>query len=197
MELERPKSKQPIPENAKLVHKGVIFDVYQWEQEMFDGTKVTFEKLKRADTVVIIPILPDGKILMLEEEQPGTVGKFFGPPGGRVDEGEPADVAARRELLEETGYEPEELTLWYAKQITGKIDWVVWYFIAKGIKKVSEPHLDAGEKISINPVTFEEFVQEALNPSRRFSEAEIAMKLMEAKLYPDKMEEIQKLFAPK
>ena len=35
-----------VPKQAKRVFKGVIFDVYQWEQEMFDGTKEIFEKLK-------------------------------------------------------------------------------------------------------------------------------------------------------
>lgn len=49
MKIERPKSKQPIPENAKLVFKGKIFDTYQWEQEMYDGSRVTFEKIKRPD----------------------------------------------------------------------------------------------------------------------------------------------------
>lgn len=197
MDIERPKSKQPIPPNAKLVHKGVIFDVYQWEQEMYDGTKKTFERLRRPDTVVIIPILPSGKVLIADEEQPGAEGRFFGPPGGRVDPGEDVKTAARRELLEETGYEAEEMNLWYAKQVTGKIDWVVWYFIAKGVKKVSEPHLDSGEKINLTEITFDEFMKEALNPSRRFSEAEVAMRLMEAKLDPAKMEEIRRLFAPK
>ena len=55
MEINRPQSKQPIPANAKKVFHGVIFDVYQWEQEMFDGTKEIFEKLKRPDTVVVFP----------------------------------------------------------------------------------------------------------------------------------------------
>lgn len=48
-----------IPEDAKLVFKGVIFDVYQWEQEMFDGTYETFEAIKRVGTVQIIPTIGD------------------------------------------------------------------------------------------------------------------------------------------
>ncbi len=38
-----------IPPNAKRVFKGIIFDVYQWQQKMFDGSKETFEMLKRAN----------------------------------------------------------------------------------------------------------------------------------------------------
>ena len=36
-----------IPKNATKVFSGKTFDVYQWEQEMFDGSKKIFEKLKR------------------------------------------------------------------------------------------------------------------------------------------------------
>ena len=62
MEIKRPQSKQPLPENAKLVFKGVMFDTYQWEVDGYDGSKRIFEKLKRPDTVMIIPITEEGKI---------------------------------------------------------------------------------------------------------------------------------------
>src|SRR3989344_9504870 len=114
MNIQRPKSKQPMPDNAKRVFKGVIFDVYQWEQEMFDGSKATFEKLKRPDTVVIFGVLPDGKIILTEQEQPSKE-PFIGATGGRVDEGEEILAAAKRELLEESGYEAEEFILWDAQ----------------------------------------------------------------------------------
>lgn len=95
MEIPRPKSKQPMPENAKRVFKGVVFDVYQWEQELYDGSKATFEKLKRPDTVVVFPVLPDGKILLTEQEQPGK-DPFIGGLGGRMDEGEDMLETAKR-----------------------------------------------------------------------------------------------------
>ena len=157
MEINRPKSKQPIPDNAKKVFDGVLFDVYQWEQELFDGTKTVFEKLKRPDTVVVFPVLDDGKIILTEQEQPGKE-PFIGAAGGRVDEGEGILEAAERELLEETGYEASEFVLWDAQHPTSKIDWVVYTFIAKGLKKIADLNLDAGEKITLKPVNFDEFV---------------------------------------
>jgi len=154
MKIERPKSKQPIPENAKRVFKGVIFDVYQWEQEMYDGTKSTFEKLKRKDTVTVFPVLSDGKIILTEQEQPGSE-PFIGATGGRVEEGEEILVAAKRELLEETGYEAQEFILWDSRQITKKIDYAVFTFIAKGLKKVADINLDGGEKIKLLPTSLD------------------------------------------
>ena len=194
MEIKRPKSKQPIPDNAKKVFGGVLFDVYQWEQELFDGTKTIFEKLKRPDTVVVFPILDDEKILLTEQEQPGKE-PFVGATGGRVDNGEDILEAAKRELLEESGYEASEFILWDAQHPTSKIDWVVYTFIAKGLKKVSDMNLDAGEKITLKPVSLDEFIDIAINKS--FVEKEIIPKLYEARLYPEKREELNKLFNPK
>ena len=194
MDIKRPKSKQPIPVNAKKVFGGVLFDVYQWEQEMFDGTKTIFEKLKRPDTVIVFPTLDDEKILLTEQEQPGKE-PFMGAAGGRVDDGEDILEAAKRELLEETGYEASEFVLWDAQHPTSKIDWVVYTFIAKGLKKVADLNLDAGEKIVLKPVNFDRFIDIAI--SKNFVQKEIIPKLYEAKLHPEKMEELKKLFNQK
>jgi ADP-ribose pyrophosphatase len=195
MEIQRPKSNQPIPKNAKKVFKGIVFDVYQWEQEMFDGSKAIFEKLKRPDTVVILPILPTGEIILIEEKQPGSE-SVIGIPGGRIDKGEEVLEAAKRELLEETGYEAEKFILWDAQQIVNKIDWVIYVFIAKGLKKVADLKLDAGEKITLKPVTFEEFINIGTDTNARFIETEILPQLLEAKLDPKKKEELRKLLSP-
>ena len=194
MEINRPKSKQPIPENAKKVFGGALFDVYQWEQELFDGTTTLFEKLKRPDTVVIFPVLDDGKIILTEQEQPGKE-PFIGATGGRIDNGEDILEAAKRELLEESGYKASEFILWDAQHPTSKIDWVVYTFIAKGLKKVADMNLDAGEKINLKLVDLDEFFEIAIN--KNFVEKEIIPKLYEAKLHPKKKEGLKKLFNPK
>ena len=195
MKIERPKSKQPIPENAKRVFKGVVFDVYQWEQKMFDGSKATFEKLRRPDTVVVFPVLPGGKIILTEQEQPGKA-PFIGATGGRVDEGEDILEAAKRELLEESGYTAEEFILWDTQHPTSKLDWVVYTFIAKKIKRVAEPELDAGEKIKLIELTLDELIDIPTKKNIYFAEQEIMLKLMEAKLDPKKKKELEELFKP-
>src|SRR3989344_2633944 len=123
MQIPRPISKQPIPDNATIVFKGKIFDVYQWEQEMYDGTKSIFEKVRRPDTVVIYPVLDDGTILLTEQTQPGRE-EFIDAPGGRVDEGEDILESAKRELLEEIGYTAREFILWEAIYPVTKMEWV-------------------------------------------------------------------------
>ena len=192
MKIERPKSKQPLPEDAKKVFEGEIFDVYQWEQEMYDGTKATFEKLKRPDTVVVFAVDDDGKILLTKQEQPGKE-PFIGAAGGRVDPGEDILDAAKRELLEETGYEAEDFILWKALQPISKIEWAVYVFVARKIKKVAEPSLDVGEKIEVMFVEFDEFTNIALQEN--FYEQEVYRDIVEAMFNNKKKEELKKLLS--
>jgi ADP-ribose pyrophosphatase len=193
MKISRPESNQPLPENAKKVYKGVVFDVYEWEQELYDGRKVKFEKLKRPDTAVVFPVIDGGSIILVEEEQPGQK-LSLGAPGGRIDEGEDVVEAAKRELLEETGYLAESLILWDAKQITSKIDWVMYTFIAKGLKKVSDINLDGGEKIKLKVVTFDEFIKLVIDGD--LAEKQIVDIVLRAVIDKKKMDELRKLFHP-
>lgn len=192
MKTPRPPARQPLPPNAKKVFDGVIFEVHQWEQELYDGTTATFERAKRDDTVTVIPVLPDGQILLIEQEQP-TLEPYVSAPGGRVDPGEDALDAAKRELLEETGYEAAEWALIDAHQPAAKIDWAVFTFVAKGLRKVAELDLDPGEKIKLMPVSFEKFQQYEL--AEGVVGPHMMRKMLEAQIDPAKGEELKRLFS--
>ena len=145
-----------IPDKAKKVFDGVIFDVYQWEQEMFDGTTETFERIHRAPSVECIAIVGD-KIITIEQTQPNR-DWYPSLPGGRIDEGEEPAKAAARELLEETGYTAESFELYREYKGDSKIHFPEYIFIAKNCKKTAEQNIDGGEKINVKLSTFDEFV---------------------------------------
>lgn len=189
LNIQRPQSKQSLPKGAKRVFKGVIFDVYQWRQKMFDGSVQTFEKLKRADTVIIVPVTKEGKIILTTQKQPAKK-SFIGVVGGRVENGESIIEAAHRELLEEAGCKTDKLELWNAVQPVGKIEWSVYTFIAKNCEIICTPGLDAGEKIELKTVTFEEFVDIALQ--EEFDDLEIVKEIIRAKLDPEKMNSLRR-----
>jgi len=145
------------PKQAKRVFKGIIFDVYQWPQKMFDGSIATFERLKRPDTVQIIPII-DNKIIIAKEQQPGGWARR-GFIGGRVESKEKVLVAAKRELLEETGLKAKSWSVFKIYEPYPKIDWKIYFLIAHDCQKITEQNLDSGEKITLQKVTFEQFIK--------------------------------------
>ncbi len=137
-----------IPEAAKLVFKGIIHDVYHWQQEMYDGTTATFEMLKRADTIHVVAI-KEHKLVVLKEQQP-SFDEFYGLPGGRHDvDNETEFNAARREMLEETGMSFRSWRLLDVNQPNSKTDYFTYLFLAYDFESQSLQRLDAGEKIQV------------------------------------------------
>jgi ADP-ribose pyrophosphatase len=180
--------KNKIPEHAKKVFAGEIFDVYQWEQELFDKSKAIFESLRRSDTVTVIPVTEDGKIMLIEEEQP-HIPLHLKNIAGKVDPGETPEDTAKRELLEETGYECNNLRLWYTQNLVYKIDWTVYTFVAQGCKKVSEQNLEGGERITPVLFEFDDFIEKVCEED--FPNLSLKVKILEAKLDSEKMRDLK------
>ena len=162
-----------IPDNAKRVFQGVIYSVYQWDQERFDGSHSTYEMIKRPHSAMVIPTQGE-KIILTKQEQPRT-GEYYSLLGGQVDEGEEPLDAAKRELKEEGGLTAENWELYDTFEPMAKFDWNMYLFIARNCKKVAGQNLDAGEKIELMEVSFDEFVQ--IVQSKEFWGKELALHL--------------------
>jgi ADP-ribose pyrophosphatase len=148
-----------MPENAKKVFQGVIFDVYQWEQKMYDGSTEIFESIDRADTTDVIAITKEGKLIIQNQSQPDRDESFLCLIGGRVEKGEDSLEGAKREMLEETGCASEQWKLLDRYQPTHKIRWEMFVYVARDCEKVTEPHLDPGERIDVREITFDELIE--------------------------------------
>lgn len=161
------------PDEAKCVFSGAIYDVFQWPQELYDGSTTTFEMLRRPDTVKVIAVLTpeeqarlknvvklttfeEDRIVITRQKQPRK-DWFYDYPGGRVDEEDIDElVGAKRELLEEAGLEFANWKLVDVKQPFNKIDWLVYTFVVSGLVRQAEQHLDAGELIEVELATIPE-----------------------------------------
>ena len=179
-----------FPENAKKVFEGVIYDVYQWPQELYDGTTVTYERVNRQNTVSVLGITKDKQILLIEEEQPHRP-KHISLIAGKVDPGETPETAAERELMEETGYKAQVIEPWFEYEPDLNVDWTVFVYIARNIEKVAEQNLEGGEKITPKLFTFEKFIEFA--SSDEFKASQIKVRVLEAKLDSEKMTQLKQL----
>lgn len=172
-------SLQSIPQHAQKVFSGELFDVYQWQQELFDGSHATFEKLRRSDGVGVVAVTPEKQILLLRQQQP-AMDPFISLVGGRVDPGETAEQTARRELLEETGCVAREIVPWFSLQPFEKIEWTISFFIARDCVVKHKQSLDAGEKIEVHAHTYEEFFETVQHND--FRDTEVAFRVIAAQL---------------
>jgi len=178
-----------LPDNAKRVFKGEIYDVWQWEQEMYDGSKKIFEKIRRPGSAIVIAVVGD-KIILQEQEQPRRK-PFLSLPGGRCDKGEEAVESARRELLEETGYSSDNFVLWKEMGMASTMEWKKYYYIAKNCKYIQEPEFENGEKIKNKLIDFNEFLM--LSEEETFRDKDLIRDLLYFRLHPEKQEEFKKL----
>ncbi len=194
MTIERPRPRQERPKNAKLVFQGIIFNVYHWKQKLFDGSFATFEQLSRNDAVFVIPVSSDGQIIITKQNQPGRK-SYYAFPGGHMDSGETPFEAAKRELLEETGYAAKKWKLLEASQPTSKADWAVYYFVAYGCEKQHEPKSDAGERIQVKLLNFSQLLKTCL--SKNFAEREFKVRVYEALLSKQKMKTLKNILSPR
>lgn len=105
--------------------------------------------LSAPDWVNVIPVLPDGRVVLVRQWRYGIAAPTLEIPGGMV-EGEEPQAAAERELLEETGYRAAR---W---QRLGELDPNPAFirnrlvtFLATGLTRVGEPSGDGEEEIEV------------------------------------------------
>ena len=93
----------------KLVHKGSIVEFYADSIKLPDGREETFDFIKHNGAAAVIPVLDDGRILMVKQYR-NAVDQYTLeiPAGGKDYIDEPTHTCAHRELEEETGYYARE-----------------------------------------------------------------------------------------
>lgn len=181
---------KPIPPDANKVFQGNYFGVWQWHQKLYDGSTAIFERISRADYAYMLGVTKEGKILLVEDEQPDR-GLVLTPAGGAVETGEDPQQAATREFLEETGFAPQRVVHWHSYRPSTKMEHKTHAFIGYAVEKVSEPTLEPGEKIKTRLYSLEDFLQLGRNPKLR--DWLLRIFLLEAMLDNNKREELSNL----
>ncbi len=159
-------------EGAKIIAQGNFFKIWQWPQKLYDGSEVTFESVSRVDTVTVLALTADKKVIMTKQTQPGFQ-EFLSLPGGIIDEGESVLAASKRELLEETGFSSDDWYFLFSGQMNSRIDWANFYLVAKNCQRVAELKPDAGEKINVELFDLDQLPQ--LVKQKNFRNSDFAL----------------------
>ena len=157
-----------LPPNATVTFQSELFTIYTWPQQLYDGSTKTFECCVRPSGVVVMGFLDPETVLLTKQEQPHRERSFFDLPGGRMEPGEDSEMAARREFLEETGYEIDRLEPWFTDTQQGVIRFSQFFFWATDLRRASEKQqLDGGERITVIPTSLTDFRDHCLNDTLR------------------------------
>jgi len=95
-----------------LVHRGVIIDYYQDTIKVPNGNIVKWDFIAHKGAAAVVAVNAEGKLLMVRQYRNALDRETLEIPAGGLESAEePTDVAAARELEEETGYKAGKLEL--------------------------------------------------------------------------------------
>ncbi|MCA9106382.1 MAG: NUDIX hydrolase [Pirellulaceae bacterium] len=121
--------------------------------------------VQRAGTsgvVTVVARTPEDEVLLVEQFRPPVQARVIELPAGLAgdiagSEDESLELAARRELLEETGFEAESMKrLFSGPSSAGLTDEVITFFLADGLKQVGPGGGDESERIVVHRVPMKE-----------------------------------------
>ena len=95
---------QEIGVSAAQVWHGKLLDVRRDTVRLPDGHEATREYVVHPGAVMTVPILDDGRVVVVRQYRYPVGLAMFEFPAGKIDAGEPPFDCAVRELAEETGY---------------------------------------------------------------------------------------------
>ena len=143
------------------LYEGKVVSLHRDRVRLPNGHVSTLENVVHGPSTAVVPILPDGRILLLRQFRYAAGGPILEIPAGVVNPGEEPEACARRELEEETGYTCRNLEALGGFMLApGYCDEVIHLFVARELVHGIQA-LEPSEVIDLAPRPLEE-VEEAI-----------------------------------
>lgn len=99
----------PTPQPHALLHRqrlhtGRVFELFSEHIRLPNGVECDLEILRHPGAAAVVPVLPDGRVVLIRQFRYAANGFILELPAGRLEPGEAPETCAHRELAEETGY---------------------------------------------------------------------------------------------
>jgi len=141
---------------SHIIYKGPVFGIRRDEVIEPSGVRTTREVITHPGSVVVLPILPDGRILMIRQYRHAAHQYLWELVAGRIDAGENPREAAVRELIEETGYRAKRIRVFLDVFPTpGFLEERMFILLAEGLT-AGEAEPEEDEKIISRAFTFKQ-----------------------------------------
>lgn len=144
--------------SSKLAFDHPWFKVQQDVVELPNGQVIDdYMMWKCNEVALIVPVTSDGLFVMVHQYKHAVDDFMTEFPAGYVEDSEHIELAAQRELLEETGYQAPQLEF-LGKLVNNPTKEMgkVHVYLARNARKVAEQQLDVTEAIEVQLHTMEE-----------------------------------------
>jgi ADP-ribose pyrophosphatase len=165
------KSKQARVLSSRISYQGPVFSVTTDEVEEPGGVRARRDVIRHSGSIVVLAVddtrkagrKVEPRILLERQYRHAAQSMMWELPAGRIDDGETAATAAKRELLEETGYTArhwKRILHFYVSP--GFLDETMTIYLARGLQ-AGEAQPEPDERIAIRFFTLAEAKRMALN----------------------------------
>lgn len=141
--------------SRKTIYNTKYLKVYEDKVELPNGNfHENYSVFKLPDIVYIIATDNCDNVITVDEYKYGTNDVMRGFPAGHIDENEDPVTAAKRELIEETGYGNGEFELITdVKEFQTKNLSKIFIVRAKNVEKLQDQNLDENESLEVKLVS--------------------------------------------